>query len=59
MHSLPMKAFGIGGSGISWLNLLGYKHPPQWKAFTSGEEISRGDFPDDSILDRLPWRDKF
>ena len=42
--SLPVLAFGLGGSGISMYDTLAGYHPKQWKRFTAGDPISRSDF---------------
>lgn len=44
IHWWPLLAFGIGGIGISWTDLLAGFHPREWRKFTAGEEISRDDF---------------
>lgn len=41
--SIPVIAVGAGGSGISMYDTLAAYHPQQWKRFTAGESISRGD----------------
>lgn len=44
LHWWELLAFGIGGIGISWTDLLAGFHPEEWRKFTAGEEIKRDDF---------------
>lgn len=44
LHFWELMAFGVGGIGISWTDLLAAYHPDEWRKFTAGEEISRDDF---------------
>lgn len=43
-HSLSLMALGVGGSGISWTDLLACWHPDKWKDFTDYEPLHRSQF---------------
>lgn len=44
MQWAALLGFGLGGSALSWQDLLASKEPAAWRRFTRGESINKQDF---------------